>query len=95
MDVDGDAGGAKAMDVERQHAAGTGNGGIQLPEGMDAGEARLRRVMGSVTGYAIKKPRQQAKKMALLGGAPPTSVVHGPGKRKLQKMKKALKRAGV
>ena len=79
---------AAAMEVDTDAVAGGAGGG---DDELDPAEARLRRVMGSVTGYAIKKPRQQLKKAAMAqfgvhGG------VHGPGKRRLAAMKKAIKR---
>jgi len=73
-----DAGGNRQGEVAAEHPE---------TDGLDPAEARMRRVMGSVTGYAIKKPRQQLKKMAMLG-------VHGPGKRAIKAAKKALKRGG-
>ena len=78
VDAGGNRQGGAVMEVAAEHP---------VTDGLDPAEARMRRVMGSVTGYAIKKPRQQLKKMAMLG-------VHGPGKRAIKAAKKALKRGG-
>jgi hypothetical protein len=79
-----------AMEVDTDGRADAAGGGGD--DELGPAEARLRRVMGSVTGYAIKKPRQQLKKaaMAQFGGV--HGGVHGPGKRRLAAMKKAIKR---